>query len=462
MKLLIGLSVLAVITMMMGLFKSRKIVLPVVVLGLLGLLYIASGYGCYCEDKMFGMYINEHQFLKMFDINKNSGLVGLIMISGLLITILAHKGFNYTENHRADMHALMLFSMCGAVIAVSYTNLLMLFLGIEIMSIPLYIMAGSNKHDSSSNESGLKYFLLGAFATGFLLFGLALIYGATGSFNVNQIYNYTHNQLNVSGGIFKMGIVFTMVGLVFKIGAAPFHFWTPDVYSGAPSIITSFMSTVVKIAGFGALIFFFNGVLHPMGAEWGKTFAIISAATMILGNVTAVYQISLKRMLAWSSVAHAGYLLMTVAANGNNVPKAVVLYLAAYSLASIATFAVLITTGKENFEDYNGLGKRNKWLAIGLTISLLSLAGVPPLAGFMGKYYLFTTVYEQYPWLVIVAICTSAISIYYYLKTIIAAWFKKGSEDAIQVPLSTVFVILVCILGLIALGLMPQVVLDLA
>ena len=368
MKLLIGLSILAVITMMMGLFKSRKIVLPVVVLGLLGLLYIVQGYGCRCEGSMFTQYINERPYMNMFDITLNSGIAGLIVVAGLLITILSYKGFAYSENHRADLHALMLFSMCGAIVAVSYTNLLMLFLGIEIMSIPLYIMAGSNKHDERSNEAGLKYFLLGAFATGFLLLGMALIYGATGSFDLGHIINYAHNHLNESLGIFKMGMLFTMVGLVFKVGAAPFHFWTPDVYSGAPNIITSFMSTIVKAAGFGAITVFFHDVLYPIVGEWSKTLAIISAATMILGNVTAIYQISLKRMLAWSSVAHAGYLLMTVAANNKNEPKAVLLYLAAYSLASIAVFAVLITTGKENFEDYNGLGKRNKWLAIGLSI----------------------------------------------------------------------------------------------
>lgn len=462
MKLLIGLSILAVITMMMGLFKSRKLVLPVVVVGLLGLLFVVSGYGCYCQDKMFGMFINEHEFVRMFDINKNSGIAGLIMIAGLLVAILSHQGFSYSEKHRADLHALMLFSMCGAIIAISYTNLLMLFLGIEIMSIPLYVLAGSDRFSARSNESGLKYFLLGAFATGFLLFGMSLIYGATGSFSINQIYNYAHNPLNESMGIFKMGMLFTLFGLVFKVGAVPFHFGTPDVYTGAPSIVTAFMSTIVKAASVGAMMFFFNGMLHSLSNTWGMTIAGIAAATMILGNVTAVYQTSLKRMLAWSSVAHAGYLLMSISANHDRVPSAVLLYLFAYTLASIAAFAVLIVTGKENFEDYNGLAKNNKWLAMCLTIALLSLAGVPPLAGFMGKYYLFTTVYEQYPWLIIVAIITSAISVYYYLKGIIAMWFKKGESQEYNIPLTTVFVILVCVLGLIALGLFPSVVLDLA
>lgn len=463
MKALIILALLAVITMLMGLFKTRKLIVPVVVLGLVGILAMISQYGCTCSDKLYGLFIDEHQFNKMFDINKNSGFAGLIVICGILISLMASKGLNYIENHRADMYALMLFSLCGAIISISYMNLLMLFLGIEIMSIPLYVMAGSNKSDAHSNESGLKYFLLGSFATGILLFGIAMIYGATGTFNINQINNFAHNQLNLSAGIFKIGVLFTMVGLLFKVGAAPFHFWAPDVYSGAPNIITSFMSTIVKVAGFGAVVLFFNGILKPLDNQWGITLALVSGLTMLLGNISALVQISFKRMLAWSSVAHAGYLLMGVASNSINTPKATLLYLFAYCLASIICFCIIILTGYEKFDSFNGLGKRNKWIGISLSIALLSLAGIPPLAGFMGKYYLFTNVYETYPALVIIAIISSAISIAYYLKAIIATWFKSPtSDDKLEVDLISLFVLLACVLGLIAIGILPIEILNLA
>jgi NADH-quinone oxidoreductase subunit N len=322
----------------------------------------------------------------------------------------------------------------------SSTNLVMLFLGIEILSLPLYVLAGSRRDDLASNEAALKYFLMGSFATGILLFGIALVYGSTASFDFSAIGTAAAQSAG-SSNMLRVGILLIVFGLSFKVSAAPFHFWAPDVYTGSPNLITAFMATVVKTAGFAAFFTLFATAFAPVASVWTLPVSIIAGLTMTLANTTALFQDNFKRMMAYSSIAHAGYLLLAILSVDNaGADRALMFYLLSYSIATICAFAVFIVVaeqkGDDTFAAFNGLGKSHPFLALVLTVSVLSLAGVPPFPGFFGKYYLFTAVFDSYPALVVLAVINSAISIYYYFKVIIAAWFQKGSENeaALAVP----------------------------
>jgi NADH-quinone oxidoreductase subunit N len=269
----------------------------------------------------------------------------------------------------------------------AYSDLSMFFVGLEILSISLYVLASSNKHDIKSNEAGMKYFLMGSFATGFLLFGMALIYGAAASFNLVKIAEYI--QTTAAHGQTPMfvytGVLLMMVGLMFKVSAAPFHFWAPDVYEGAPTLITAFMATVVKTAAFAAFYRLFSTCFGDISGFWAQTLAIISAVTMLTGNILAVSQSSLKRMLAYSSIAHAGYMLMAIVAMNKISGGAIFLYATAYSLGSLGAFACLHAISKygdESIENLKGFAADNKIWAGFLGVIVLSLAGIPPVAGF--------------------------------------------------------------------------------
>jgi NADH-quinone oxidoreductase subunit N len=308
----------------------------------------------------------------------------------------------------------------------------MLFLGIEILSIPLYVLAGSRRDDPAGNEAALKYFLMGSFATGILLFGMTLVYGATASFDLATISRVIGNGDQMPG-MLKVGILILIMGLSFKVSAVPFHFWAPDVYQGSPNLVTAFMATVVKTAGFAAFYRLF-AIAFP-GAEgfWSVPVALVAALTMTVANVTAIFQEDFKRMMAYSSISHAGYLLLAVLAIGTEgADQALLFYSLTYSLATICAFGAFIVvaeqTGKSTFDAFNGLSKKQPLMAAVLTLSMLSLAGIPPLAGFFGKYFLFTAAFAKYPWLIVLAVINSAISIYYYFKIVIAMYFSR--EDA--------------------------------
>ena len=314
----------------------------------------------------------------------------------------------------------------------SFNNMIMLFLGIEILSISMYILAGSNKSSLSSNEAALKYFLMGAFATCFLLFGIALIYGQTASFNLNEIANAfsqkTGNQTMIYAGIFMM-----MIAMLFKVSAVPFHFWAPDVYQGSPTVVTAYMSTVVKTAAFAAFLKLFMTSFRGMESTWSSTLWVISSATILIGNITAVYQTNFKRMLAYSSISHAGYMILAILAMNNLSSGSLLFYTIAYSVSSITSFAVLLivnkNTGSESIESFYGLGRRNPLLAAVIIIAMLSLAGIPPTAGFFAKYYIFSAaVQNNLTSLVLIAIAGSLIGVFYYFRIIIALFRDKEAQ----------------------------------
>jgi NADH-quinone oxidoreductase subunit N len=376
--------------------------------------------------------------------------------------LLSGKDFETLGEHVAEYFALVYFILCGVAITASFTNLLMLFLSVEIISIPQYILAGSEKKNLKSNEASLKYFLMGAFSTGFLLMGIALVYGATGTFNIYQM------QLGGSGinPLVLAGILFLIVGLSFKVSAAPFHFWAPDVYDGAPSVVTSFMSTVVKAAGFIAFIRLFSAAFSAdnITTHWTIVLAVIASATLIIGNFTAVFQVSVKRMLAYSSISQAGFMLLAVIGLGSLAWDGILLYAAAYSVATIGAFAVLIRMDDFTLEGYRGLGKKQPVVALANTVFLLSLTGIPATAGFMAKYFVLSSALQRggLLWLVILAVCCAAVSAYYYFRVIWAIYFQEGEPSLPESRITPAFkwaLALTAIL-VIAIGVFPGIILN--
>ena len=395
----------------------------------------------------------------------------IAIASTLIYVILTGKEIEKTGNYVAEYFVLIFFVLCGVSILSAYASLLMLFIGIEIMTIPLYILTGSDKRNLKSNEASLKYFLMGTFSTGIMLMGIALIYGGSGSFLLNIV------QSSITGGsqgvsfLEVAGLIFLVISIAFKVSAAPFHFWTPDVYDGAPAVFTSFMATIVKAAGFIAFIKLFDAkaaassyvVNQTIGVDWKLLVAILIIATLLIGNITAVFQQSVKRMLAYSSIAQAGFMLFSVFSLNQLSRDGFLLYVVAYSLATIGIFAILVKMKDYTFEGYNGLAKTQPVLAFANTIFLLSLAGIPLTAGFFAKYYMLASVVADggHTWLVIVAVLFAAVSVYYYFRVIQAMYFKEGNAETTDV-VSPFFKVAIVVLAaaIILFGIFPQAILN--
>jgi NADH-quinone oxidoreductase subunit N len=386
----------------------------------------------------------------------NFGLLFNAIAVGCTIVyfLLSGPDMEKVGNNLSDYLALIFFVLCGVAIASSFNTLLMLFLGIEIISIPLYILTGSDKRNLKSNEASLKYFLMGAFSTGLMLMGITLIYGAKGSFDM-EIIALGSGPLTPMVGA---GMLLLMFSMAFKVSAAPFHFWTPDVYDGAPTVFTSFMATIVKAAAFIAFIRLFKGSFESMHSQWQLIISIITAATLLIGNITAIFQQSVKRMLAYSSIAQAGFMMFALVALNSLAVEGILYYAAAYSLATIGVFAILIKLKDYTFEGYNGLGKNHPVLAATNTIFLLSLSGIPATAGFMAKFYMLSAAMQngQVFWLVILGVICAAISVYYYFRVIQAMYFKDGEKQDVQTTLLFRWKLIALAAFLIFLGVFPE------
>ncbi len=447
MNALIIIAIAGVICMMAEVFHLKKAIVPIIALALIA----AMG-------SIFNDWNQGASWFNQMLVTDNYALAfsALLIVTTLLWLIMARSYFS-VESNTAEHSSLILFALSGGIIMVSYADLTMLFIGLEILSISLYVLAGSDKRNVRSNEAGLKYFLMGAFATGFLLFGIALIYGATGSFNLQAIADSLRSQGTSMPGFVLAGVLLIMMGLCFKIAAVPFHFWAPDVYEGAPTLITAFMATVVKTAAFAAFYRLFSTSFVELHDTWAPSLAVISAASMIGGNLLAVWQQSLKRMLAYSSIAHAGYMLMAIVALNERSSGAILLYAASYSLSSMGAFALLHSVssgGNEQISSLRGLAHSRPFIAFLMIISLLSLAGIPPVAGFFAKYYLFTGALQSgYMWLVITAVVSSLIGVYYYFR-VLYTLFQQGSEIE-EIPASHKVVMIVSALLSLAIGIMP-------
>jgi len=456
MNIIITIVVTALVVLYAGLFKAKKALLPLTLVGLIvALAFAVTSWNM--NTSYYGM-MQMDNFAIAFS--------SLTILGTIFIFLLTQNYFSKDSENVAEYYTLILFALSGIVIMVSYTNMSMLFIGIEIMSVALYILAGIRKNNFASNEASLKYFLMGAFSTGFLLFGITLVYGATGSFSLNAINQYLVGNYQTISPLFYPGVVLIMVGLCFKIGAAPFHFWTPDVYEGSPSLITAFMSTVVKTAGFAAFLRIFAGTFAPLHDFWMPPLMAIVCLTLFIGNITALFQKNFKRMLAYSSISHAGYLLFSLISLTSNSANNVLVYAAAYTFATIIAFAVLILvkqkTGSDSFESFNGLGKRNPLAALTLTIAMLSLAGIPLTAGFIGKYLMFLNVMHDYQiYLVAFAILNALVGFYYYFKVVVAMYFKEGPEVVLDTPLQYQIVLVLSVIITVFLGVYPSLILNL-
>jgi NADH-quinone oxidoreductase subunit N len=386
----------------------------------------------------------------------------------LVYFLLSGKDIEQMSAHAADYFALIFFVLCGIGITACFNTLLMLFLGIEIISIPLYILSGSNKQNLKSNEASLKYFLMGAFSTGIMLLGITLIYGAKGSFAINEMATTT---LPGFTPVLTAGLLLLLIAMSFKVSVAPFHFWTPDVYDGTPTVFTSFMATIVKMGVFVAFIRLFDAAYAQTAVQWKWTIIFLIVATLFIGNITAVFQQSVKRMLAYSSIAQAGFMLFALLGFGDTAKEGIIVYAAAYSLATIGIFAILIKMKDYTFDGYNGLAKEEPVLAATNTIFLLSLAGIPLTAGFFAKFYMLQAAIKNgVPIaLVIFSVLCAVVSVYYYFKVIQAMYFKEPNQNdevsgdqIMTTPLSSTFKGLLVLLAavIILLGLFPQLLLE--
>ncbi|MBS1490577.1 MAG: NADH-quinone oxidoreductase subunit N [Bacteroidetes bacterium] len=392
---------------------------------------------------------------------------GLILVVSFFWYWMSSDFFKGDE-HVADKSSLTFFVVAGAIMMVAFNNMAILFLGIEILSISLYVLAGSNKQNLFSTEASFKYFLMGSFATGFLLFGIALVYGATGSFNITVISNNTTPVLSSAAigtqGIprfYFIGMLLMMVGLAFKISAVPFHQWAPDVYDGAPTPISSFMLTVVKIAAFSAFIKIFAVCFYRYQPTLQMLEQGLMVLTLVVANVAAVAQTSVKRMLAFSGVSQVGYLLLAFSSDGAKSAGVVFYYLAAYSAATLLAFTVIkiveSATGDSSVDKFRGLFKSNPLVAVAMAIALFSLAGIPPLAGFFGKYLVFTLALSNgFLVLTVLAVITSLVGVYYYFKPLIA--MTQGEGKILLVSVSDRYLLLILIAINLLMGIFPDIV----
>ncbi|WP_210466725.1 NADH-quinone oxidoreductase subunit N [Rufibacter roseolus] len=448
---IILLSIFGILNLFVGFMKSKKALMPAV------LLFLAVSLGA----TMFDWNQPQSYFSNMLSTDNFSvGFTAVMVVSTLFILPFSRSYVVAENSNLAEYYSLLLFSLVGGIMMVSYENLLILFVGIEIMSISMYIIAGSDKRNILSNEASMKYFLMGSFFTGIILFGIALLYGATGAFYLTDIAAAATNMDPATSPLLLMGLLLVLIGVTFKIGAAPFHFWTPDVYEGTPTVFTSYMSTVVKTAGIAAFYKLMSAAFGGVYDQWFPTVVAITVLTLLIGNIGAVAQNSMKRMLAYSSISHAGYLMIALTSFNDRSENAILFYSLAYAVATIAAFGVLKYVsderGSDEYSAFNGLGKTNPLLAFVMTVAMLSLAGIPLTGGFFGKLFLFSAALEQdMVWLIIVAVLMSAVGIYYYFRVIIAMYMRDAEGTRIAVdPLAT-FTLISLVVLTVLMGVVP-------
>jgi NADH-quinone oxidoreductase subunit N len=451
MSVIISLSVLGVLILFLGILKKKTWLLPVIFTGL----FVTLVLTLLSWNRNISLF-NEMMIMDNYAV----AFTAVMVFTTFLIFLFAGFYYRHVVRPLDDIYAILIFALAGCVMMVSFGNLIILFLGIETLSIGLYVLAGSHKEAITSNEATLKYFLMGSFLSGFLLFGIALVYGSSGSFNLHEISVYTGNHIGSVTPMFLTGLFLIITGLAFKIAIFPFHFWAPDVYEGTPTLLTAFMATVVKTASIVALYRLFSMAFPSIHGTWEITLGILAALTIIVGNLTGIYQPNLKRMLAYSSISHSGYMILAVLAFSTYTSGALLLYSISYSVSTVTAFGILILVrgakGNDLFSSFEGMARNNPLEAFCLTTSMLSLTGIPPLAGFMAKYFLFATAIEKgFLWLVIIAILGSAVSAAYYFRPVISMYLKEG--DGIKLESTPAFrmnIIFLTILTIL-LGFLP-------
>ena len=395
----------------------------------------------------------------------------LVIVVGLLVVFTSTDYLRRENQESGEYYALVLFSIVGQCVMVTANELVMIFIGLEISSIASYILAGYLRDDARNNESALKYFLLGSFATAFLLYGVAWMYGATGSTNLTAIRNSLISGTPPPEALIGVAAALIFVGLAFKISAAPFQGWAPDVYQGAPAPVSAFLTVGPKAAAFAVLLRIFLGSLEPIASRWAPAVWVCALATMLVGNFAAIMQSNIKRLLAYSSIAHAGYVLVAVAANSGTGSAAAMFYLAAYAFTNIGAFAVVTYFSRKGeryvgIDDFAGLAQRQPGMAAMLTIFLLSLIGVPLTGGFFGKFYIFKAALDsKLIWLTVIGLLNSAVAAYYYLRILVVMYFREPGESVETLPPAGALLQIAVYgsaVGTLLLGIFPSLVLDFA
>jgi NADH-quinone oxidoreductase subunit N len=440
MKELLITALLGIGVLTFDILNLRKLVLPLILLALSALL------GCIVYD----WNSSETPFNQMMLIYEKGSLAAL-GVFGIVLFFWFILSSSYFKLHsgKTDLYALVVFSFCGAGLMAAFGNLAMLFLGVEILSIPVYVLAASNKTDLKSNESGFKYFIMGSVASAILLFGIAFIYGATGSFDLATIASFYQGEEPVL--LFNLGSLFIFIGFLFKISAAPFHIWTPDVYQGAPTWVTAYMSTIVKGAAVVALFKLFKGPFASFTQAHENMLVILVMGTLLLSNTAALLQKDTKRMLAYSSISHAGFLLAMLI--GSASLQVVLFYILTYSVSSLIAFGVLKEVEITGEEGIKGLYRRNPVLAVAFTVALLSMAGIPPLGGFIAKYFVISQVLgANQITLAVIMVITSAIGAYYYLRSSLHVFEKIPNSGRIVLPGVVKLAYVVLTIALLALA----------
>jgi NADH-quinone oxidoreductase subunit N len=457
MKVIIAAAIFSIVMMFAGFFaKEKSSIKNIAILLFVALLGVNIWEMCSLSAgeayPLFGFQLVISNFSVWVNLILTAATLWYILLLGDQITQVG--------KHVGEYFSLFFFILIGVYLLSSFNNLLLMFLGIEILSIPQYILAGSDKKSLKSTEASLKYFLLGAFSTGILLMGIALIYGATGEFNISK---FGFMQMEHMNPMVATGILMLIISFAFKVSAAPMHFWTPDVYDGSPTPFTAFMATIAKAAAFIGFLKLFHTSFASVSDSWTLVLSILTAATLFIGNITAVFQQSVKRMLAYSSIAQAGFMMFAIVSVSALAWQGLIVYAVAYTVASLGMFTVLVKMKDYTYDGFNGLAKSNPFLAFVTSIFTFSLAGIPLTAGFMGKFYMLQAAVKQgnLMWLVIFALVMAAISSFYYFRVIIAMYFKKGEAALVsEVTLKEKVLLFITVALVIVLGLFPQLLLP--
>jgi len=392
---------------------------------------------------------------------------GLVTLSALGTVLISNGYLKRFGLDRGEFYSMLFFSTMGMVVLVSAYDLISVFLGIELMSLAIYVLVAFRRRDFLSNEAALKYFLIGAFAIAFFLYGVSIIFGLVGSTNFEDIVAALATGDLASQPLFLLAVILILVGLAFKVSSVPFHMWTPDVYQGAPTPITSFMATAVKAASFAAFLRLFYMCFMSTQESWVGVMTVLAVLTMTLGNVVALVQRNIKRMMAYSSIAHAGYIMVGLAAlsvDNTKAASSIIYYTLAYTFMTLGTFAVITAIEKRGHtrgleeRDYAGLGLQKPFVGLVMAVCMFSLAGIPPTAGFFGKYYVFSAAVEQgLVGLAVIGVLNSALSLYYYLRVIVAMYMQPQEEQvAVHDDAGIRVVLVVCLLAILWLGIGPS------
>ena len=428
---------------------------------------VGSGIALWVSIQMHQAGTVGTQFNDMFKVDNFSLFFNIIfLVSTILVALISLSYLGRDDRKQGPYYLLILLATLGMMLMAAGNELIIVFLGLELMSLSLYVLAGYFRESPASSEAGMKYLLLGAFASAFFLYGIALIYGGAGTTNVPAIAEAI-TAPNKSP-LLLAGMFLLIVGFGFKVAIVPFHQWAPDVYEGAPTTVAAFISAGPKAAGFAAFLRIFMEALPNLQVEWSGVIIVLAMLTMTVGNVIAIAQTSIKRMLAYSSIAHAGYILIGLAAANNDGISSAMLYLLVYCVMNIGAFGAVILAKTEDGEslmisDYAGLGLRKPLLAMFMTIMLLSLAGFPPTAGFVGKFYIFkSAVQAGHIWLVIVGAVNTAISAFYYLRVVVTMYMREPEEELpfASYPSTLVVGLVLAAIGVLLIGILPSLMLT--